>query len=260
MTTAAKPNTLARFLVRPVAWSCLLGVTAFLGGFFFPFLFDSDSNLLPVVGFILGSISLLVALVVGLIIGLGLSLLKASPRTHVFAMAAAVVATLVATFFYAIPEPRLVGTVVDAVVVGCHPASNHDESQRDLWLGLLQAQDRLPPPNWEAEMADKIAHPDGVVLELDVQHEWKILASRIPWEHGELEAVESVDPADSGPRLAYTRSSGSDCAAYATGQTERFELTWEADATSPPVTLPAYLRQRVATPLSSDYEQLFPRP
>jgi hypothetical protein len=196
-------------------WAGVLGgvglVAGFLGSGWL-----ADSNLAGLVAlFFTGP----AGAVLGLVIGGGLRFLGLPQRTNDRALIAASVVLAVVTLAIFIPQPRLVGHLLDAEIRSCvNPQSL--KASTVAHLGALEPsyKEKRPPRNWDAEFDQAFARRPGVVLELLAPRSRGVREARAPWNSGAL----SGDPWETSNGAARYFIPGADCAAFPPGARNLF--------------------------------------
>jgi hypothetical protein len=169
-----------RSCIRTVA---LFALTGFLAGFLGPLVFDPHSNLGPIIGLLFSGPA-------GAALGLvACGLERLLPRVFTPTVLRGLAGVLaLATLYYCLPEPRAVGSVIDAKVLDCiSPSTLYPQSLKRWEAALAGAPRARPLPDWRQEAWRNAEDFDAVAVAVTVRVERRriIYARRRPWDHGQ---------------------------------------------------------------------------
>ncbi|MCB9913512.1 MAG: hypothetical protein H6828_00015 [Planctomycetes bacterium] len=171
-----------RLVLVPLLWVAVVGVVAVGTAIFCLGAFHPPSNIAPLFAFLFGVCAAPIALVPGLCAGLA----RWTFATNRVLLALAAVATAVATVVVFWPQPRAVGTLVEAEVVAVH-----DPFERAVDPDAARA----------AFERDR-----GVVLEVRVVRRWELRGSA-PWHLDEPRRAAAV-PVETPALTVFARFAG----------------------------------------------------
>ena len=170
-------------------WILLPAMLGFGAGFFGPLALNPDANQGPLLGiFITGP----GGAALGLLLGAVARLLRLSGVRQWQLLTVACVALAGWTLYASLPEPRLIGYLVDAELRGCSPPSQSLDRAVSHWESRLAGTDVRP--GWMLDARMSAAIDPGVVLELNVARRFGIYQHRKPWNHGRLMARSRRSP------------------------------------------------------------------
>ncbi len=191
-------------------WVVALGATGFVAGFFGPIALNPDANQGPLLGLLITGPGGAFA---GLIAGLLFRVLPISNGVRAGALLAASAALGLTTLWFCLPQPTVLGYVIDATVAECTRPADLAKNALARWqAAVARTTWATPPAGWQQRALATVDHDPGVVLTLNVARRVAILEHRKPWDFGRR---------DAGPWRPATRTetyyandeSGS-CAAY----------------------------------------------
>ncbi|MEM7516285.1 MAG: hypothetical protein AAF368_05095 [Planctomycetota bacterium] len=211
-------------VVYPMTWALTLGAVGFVCGFLGPIFLNPSANQGPLLGiFFTGPLGL----VVGTAVGLAFALANAEVTTQLVGLALASVLAATCVLTLSLPEPRYVGTVIDAEYVDCFAPGELGEEAISRWEGAVSETTwRSPRPRWRESSREMLRNSEGVVLELRILAEFKIYRGRRPWNRGQLKAKRSRREEETGTYFARFR--GPSCESYSTVVRRQYLLNWEA--------------------------------
>jgi len=239
-----------------------LGGTGLAAGFLGPLLLNPQANQGPLLGiFITGP----AGAVAGGLLGLSLRLLQVPAARARGALRGLCAALLLGTLWLCLPEPKLLGYVIEAEVTDCAGPESAGSAALERWrAALARTPWARPPAHWEAQALRNLAEDAGAVLTLHVQRRSPVYQHRRPWDRGALSAGPSTVPPDA-PQQYYARAHGADCAAYLKegagrywpfsdpqGDPEKPSAVW------PPTDPPGFLSLQQLGPVPVQYGRLLP--
>ncbi len=245
MNTPARTSTPPPFIL----WPLLLGATGFAAGFFGPIAFNPDSNQGPLMGiFITGPGGALLGVVLGLVV----RVLPLSPTQCWRVLQGTCVVVGMAALYVCLPEPKLIGEVIDARIVACHESSQALPAAIEYWDKRIAAVTWSPPrANWQADAQRMVRDDPGVVLDVTILRKNAIYQQRKPWNAGRNVASGWQN---SGEKKSYfARHAGGSCADYAIGSQDRYFPTSKTTDQWPPDELPNFLDEQVLGPVPDQY-------
>jgi hypothetical protein len=251
-TTAAAGPSLLR-------WIGMLGGLGFAAGFFGPMLLNPGANQGPMAGlFITGP----GGAVAGAILGLVFRVLPVSAAARTRALHACTAVLVLGTLWACLPEPEVLGYVVDASVTDCaRPADSSQEALARWQAAAARAAHVTLPPDWQQRAVDNLQRDPGAVLTLDVARRAPILEHRKPWNAGRRE-LGAWSPGNASQRY-YANDDGADCRAYL-ARLRQLYLPFDATARRapgatpvwPPVDTTGFLSLLTLGPPPDDYRRL----
>ena len=227
-------------IVRPLIASAVLGLAAFLAGYYGPLYLSPGANQGPLFGiFIAGPFGLFAGLV------LGIALIRASRAVFIVTIAVAAVIAVAIVLYLSLPEDRLQTRVVEGEVRRCSPPTAFVDGAIATWnASNADTTWRQPRGGWRDDIPRMLASEPGVVVTIDVRNRWYVWERRKPWNRNTLRAALSPER---GEENYFVRSE--QCGAFQTGRTVRLMETWEHSKVSPPDVLPAFLGLSVLRPV-----------
>ncbi len=240
-----------------LVWILLPAALGFLAGFLGPVVLNPEANQGPLLGiFITGP----GGAVLGLVLGLAARLLRLPAARQWQVLVGATVALVVWTLNASLPEPRLIGYLVDAEIRSCSPPSQSLDRAMSHWERRLQGTDARP--GWQADARASVAIDPGVVLELSVARRVGIYQHRKPWNKGRIMARSRR--AEGAPQRYYARYAGSACDAYPVATRDLLYAASSLPPTGsgprewPPTSdVSAFLGLSVVVPAPDEYRRLF---
>ncbi len=244
-------------------WSLALGATGFVAGFFGPIALNPDANQGPLLGlFITGPGGALAGLVLGAIF----RVLAVSNAQRLKALAIACAALALGTLFFCLPEPAVLGHVIDADVEECSPPLSAARAALARWEdAVARATWVTPPADWKETALYNVSHDPGLLLSMRVTRRSTIYQHRKPWDFRRKSAAwVTVDAIEQ----YYARDGGGSCAEYlARGPRLYMPFT---DSTSspnqpakvwPPTDTTGFLLLMELGPVPAEYQRLIePKP
>ncbi|HVY64607.1 MAG TPA: hypothetical protein VHH11_07285 [Gammaproteobacteria bacterium] len=247
--------------LRPAAglWALALGATGFVAGFFGPIALNPDANQGPLVGlFITGP----GGVVAGLVLGLLFRVLPVTNALRARALLGACAVLALGTLWFCLPQPAVLGYVVDATVADCaRPAAFGKDALARWQAAVTRAPWAKPPADWPQRALANLDHDAGVVVTLKVARRAPIRQHRKPWDFGrrDLGPWQTSAAAD----RYYASDEGADCAAYlarprtlylpfdpSPGNPNRPAAVW------PPIDTTGFLSLLTLGPVPAEYARL----
>ncbi|MBS0579380.1 MAG: hypothetical protein JSR36_08970 [Proteobacteria bacterium] len=221
MSAAAAPRSCLRTVL-------LFGASGFLAGFIGPMVLTPDSNIGPLVGVLFTGPA-------GVLIGLAACLLsRAAPRLFSTGALRALAALLVlATLYACLPEPRLVGSVLDAEIADCRaPPLLYPAALQNWEAALARTPQARPLADWRQQAQRNVESFDALAVTLHVLRSRAVFERRRPWDRGERFARPwSEEPP--GEHAYFVRAGGATCAQW---QSRERALYWPVrDETDEPI-------------------------
>ncbi|MBV6417689.1 MAG: hypothetical protein CMLOHMNK_02435 [Steroidobacteraceae bacterium] len=224
-------------------WVWVLGLAGFAGGFFGPMVLDPSANQGPLLGILITGPGGALA---GLVAGLAFAILPVSEAAQ-RRLRGALAATLVlGTLWYALPQPRTSGYLLEAAVTACREPVSLEEAALADWDARVAEVTWAPArAGWKDEARRLFARPDGVVLDLEVHARRASLEHRRPWDRGRITVAEVAGVGEIS--RVFVRAS---CAAYPPGPVSLYYETTKDPQPGPwpPDDLPGLLNLVVAGP------------
>lgn len=191
-------------------WVAALGATGFVAGFFGPIALNPDANQGPLLGIFItgpgGAIG-------GLIAGLLFRVLPVSNGVRVGALLSATGALGLGTLWFCLPQPAVLGYVIDATVAECaRPADLAKDALARWQAAVARATWVTPPADWQQRALGNLDRDPGVVLTLHVERRATIRQHRKPWDFGRMDAAPWLPTTQ--PERYYADDEGGSCAAY----------------------------------------------
>lgn len=196
-------------------WALALGATGFVAGFFGPIALNPDANQGPLVGiFITGPGGALG----GAILGAIFRILGVSATRSLKWLGSCCVLSGLGTLFFCLPEPAVLGYVIDAEVEQCAPPRESIDAALERWEeAVAHVTWYTPPRDWKQTAIRNVERAPGVVLTMNVTRRAAILEHRKPWNAGRRSA--SPWQASGTRESYYAQQAGASCAEYlATGR------------------------------------------
>jgi hypothetical protein len=242
-----------------LVWLALPAALGFLAGFLGPIVLNPEANQGPLLGiFITGPLGAALGLALGL-----LARLARLPAPRQWLTLAGVSGMLVVgTLVACLPEPRLVGHVIEAEIRGCWPPSESlDQAVHDWTRRLAGTEAR---PGWQEDARRSAALDPGVVLEVATARRYGIYEHRKPWNQGRLEA--HLRPEANAPPRYHAAYAGRFCDAYPAGSRVLLYAERSAPPTGggppewPPTSdVPGFLGLSPVVPASDEHRRLIGR-
>ena len=235
------------------AWALALGGSGLASGLLAP-AWLLDSNLGPVLGYLVGP----AAALLGFVLGSFMARIGATPAAQRRALgwSAAAVALVTLGTCLAAAVPRPYGAVLDAAVTDCAlPAEFLDEARAEWRERLARVTWAQPRAGWERDAERMVRDEPGVVVELQAERRHPLLELRRPWNRGRIVGT-AWQPSDERRRFFVPRAS---CADFPAG---RRDLYWpvpekvEPPDAWPPDRLAKFLGLQVLAPVPDEYRTL----
>jgi hypothetical protein len=159
----------------------LFGLSGFLAGFLGPMVLNPESNIGPLVGVLFSGPA-------GVVIGLAACLLgRAAPHLFTPALLRALAALLVlATLYVCLPEPRVLGSVLDAEIADCRaPVLLYPAALQKWEEALARTPQAHPLADWREQAHRNVEEFDALAVTVRVLRSRVISEKRRPWERGE---------------------------------------------------------------------------
>ncbi len=240
-------------------WVVTLGATGFVAGFFGPIALNPEANQGPLLGmFVTGPGGAFG----GAFLGSLLRLLPVSNAVRTRALIAACAALALGTLWYCLPQPAVLGYVVDATVVECARPAAMAKDALVRWQGAVARTTwATPPADWQQRALANLDRDPGVVLTLDVARRAAVLEHRRPWNSGRRTAGPWL-PGER-PQRYYANDEGISCARYL-ARPRQLYLPYAPESTSPnrpapvwpPVDTTGFLSLLTLRPLPEPYQRL----
>lgn len=240
-------------------WALALACTGFAAGFFGPMLVNPEANQGPLVGiFITGPGGALSGFVLGAIF----RVLPISNATNAKALLSACVLLALGTLFYCLPEPKLVGYVLDAEVAECAAPREYARAAMTNWQHAVERTTwYTPPANWKDTALRNIDEADGVVVTLNIARRAAIYEHRKPWNRGRKTA--GAWSSVSKPERYYANDDGRDCVDYVARPRQLYTpfVNGPSDPnqpspTWPPTDVTGFLQMMQLGPVPVEYQRL----
>ncbi|MEO8464967.1 MAG: hypothetical protein ABI640_06470 [Gammaproteobacteria bacterium] len=191
-------------------WVAALGATGFIAGFFGPIALNPDANQGPLLGiFITGPGGAFA----GVILGLVFRVLPVSNGVRVGALLAGTAGLGLGTLWFCLPQPAVLGYVIDAAVTHCTRPADMAKDALSRWqAAVARATWATPPPDWQQRALANVGRDPGVVLTLNVARRTAIRQHRKPWDFGRKDAGPWLPAART--ETYYAHDEEDSCAAY----------------------------------------------
>ena len=237
-------------------WVLVPATLGFVAGFLGPVILNREANQGPLLGiFITGP----GGAILGLVLGVTARLLRLPASIQWQVLVGASAALVIWTLTASLPEPRLIGYVVDGEFRGCASPSQSLERAMNHWERRLAGTQARPA--WQADARASAAIDLGVVLELTVARRFGIYEQRKPWNRGQLMARARPTPRPS--ERYYAQYAGGSCDAYPTGTRAMYYASSSSSPSGPgprewPPTsdIAAFLGLKVLVPAPDKYLRL----
>ncbi len=217
----------------PAPRSCLrtvllFGLSGFLAGFIGPMVLNPDANIGPLVGVLFSGPA-------GVVIGLAACLLgRVLPALFTPGLLRALAALLgLATLYACLPEPRAVGSVLEAGIADCRaPPLLYPAALQEWEQALAHTPQAHPLPDWRREAQRNVENFDALVVTLHVLRSRTVFEKRRPWERGERYAGPWSQESGSD-RSYFVPAAGETCADWRSRGPAQY---WPVrDETDPPI-------------------------
>ncbi len=162
----------------------LFGAVGFLAGFLGPIVLNPEANQGPLLGiFITGPL--------GVLLGAGACLLqRLVPGLSRSALRLAAAAFGLVTLYYCLPEPALVGRVIEAQIEDCVPPQQLAAAALSRWeQALARTPWAHPQPDWKQAALRNVEHFEAAVLSVRITRSSAVYLRRKPWDHGKRFAL-----------------------------------------------------------------------
>jgi hypothetical protein len=175
---------------------------------------------------------------------------------HVCCLSLTSLLSAAGVLYMSTPEPRYRGTVIDAEIVGCSSPSVLITNAVSMWEQAVRTKPswREVRTDWMDDVDRMLKGNDGVVLDLHVFAERKILEHRKPWNRGLITATP-WSPRETN-RTCFARYAGSSCDNYTSHSRRLFSLVWGSSRVWPPDNLPPFLRMHVVENVPEQYRRI----
>jgi len=195
----------------PLVWALILGAVGFVAGFFGPLTFSPEANQGPLLGiFITGPGGAFLGLVLGLIVRFASPL--AAMRNWILGAACVLVASV--TLYWSLPEPKYLGSIIDAEIGSSAPTAMILPSEIAKWeANISKVTWASPRAGWREDMREFARTDPGLVLEMRVVRERSIYENRRPWNRGSFKMGPWVSKGET--KRFYARFAGRECSGYA---------------------------------------------
>lgn len=243
---ADRPKNALLLIGIPVLM-CGVGVIA---GYFGPIFLCRDCTDAPLNGLFISGPA-------GLLVGIGIAVLSVRLRLRTLSAIVATGAVLIALLGIALglPEPRVVGEVVRANVVGCSRPAELVPAAVARWRALLAGNSSMD--RFEIDQVPKmVSQSHGVVLSINVRARKEFFRHREPWRYGAVTAGAWKPEAKT--EQVFARYAGGDCAQYSLNSNVIFAREWQSSNVTPPANLSAFLGLYSVYPVTSEWSPTAP--
>jgi hypothetical protein len=242
-------------------WFLVLGGVGFLAGFIGPVVFNPEANQGPLFGIFISGPG---GAVLGLILG-GICLaLKVPARNQWGILALSAVVLALATLTFCLPEPELRGYALEVQVDRCQPPAQVVDNAITYWDGrIAKATWATPREEWQEDARARAQTADGVVLDVSILREARIVRNRKPWNNGQLSTHGWHTEANT--KSYYADFAGNSCADYPMGKKTVFYSPYEVTGMSrgkgdwPPRNLADFLDRAVLQKMPDEYRDIVPQ-
>ncbi|HEU4655812.1 MAG TPA: hypothetical protein VFS47_17620 [Steroidobacteraceae bacterium] len=240
-------------------WALVLGAVGFAAGFFGPILLNPDANQGPMLGiFITGPGGAFAGFILG---ALARMFAGSTAMNRKLLMWTATVFAL-GTLFFCLPDPKILGYVIDAEVVQCEPPRTYAPDAMNEWQQAVQRTTwYTPPADWKQAANRNLDTADGVVLTLNVVRRAAILQHRKPWDFSRRSA-ERWSIVNSSERY-YANDEGTACESYLSRPRQLYTPFVEGPSNPnqpspiwPPTDVTGFLRLMQLAPVPAEYRRL----
>ena len=187
----------------------LFGLSGFLAGFVGPMVLNPESNIGPLVGVLFSGPA-------GVVIGVAACMLgRAAPRLFTPGLLRALAAALgLATLYACLPEPRALGSVLDAEIADCRaPALLYPAALSKWEEALARTPQARPLADWREQARRSVEDFDALAVTVRVLRSRPILEKRKPWDRGERFAGPWSQEV-TGERSYFVPAAGDTCARW----------------------------------------------
>jgi hypothetical protein len=165
------------------------------------------------------------------------------------------------TLFFFLPEPKVLGYVVDAEVIRCEPPRAYADDALATWQKAVERTTwYTPPADWKHNAVRNLDNADGVVLTLKIARRAAIYQHRKPWNFwrrsAEWQAVNS-------PERYYADDEGTDCGSYLSRSPQLYTPFTDAPSNPtraspiwPPTDVTGFLQLMQLGPAPVEYQRL----
>jgi hypothetical protein len=242
----------SRGCTAAVIGAALVGGVGFVAGFFGPIALNPEANQGPLVGLLItGPGGALLGALLGGLMGVA----GFQPR----AISGTLVATSVllggGTLFFALPEPRFAGNVVELRVTRCDlPGALKAEAFADWDERIARAPWAAARPDWKQGFEAMVAADPGVVIGATVTRAVGFYENRKPWNRGTYRAGKAW-----WVRERYF-ARGDSCADWPAGTSGIYLATGDSRISEqwPTDVLPDFLDLQVLTPATDEQQASLP--
>jgi hypothetical protein len=239
-------------------WPIALGLTGFIAGFLGPIVLNPDANQGPMLGlFITGP----GGAIAGLVLGLAFRVLPFAESVQKKALIMVCAALGLGTLYFSLPEPVLVGYVIEADVADCTLPTEAAATAATTWQQAVDHSSYSPPADWKQIALRNVAEADGVVLTMRIAQRVMIYQQRKPWNSGRRIA-SAWQPVDASERY-YAIDAGNDCRAYLDRPRQRYTPFTTGPSNPnrpaeewPPTDTTSFLQLMELGPVPADYRRL----
>lgn len=259
MSPQTHPRSDERIRPSVGVWAAALCATGFVTGFFGPIALNPAANQGPLVGlFITGP----GGAIAGLVLGVLFRILPVTNVARVRGLFGACAVLALGTLWFCLPEPAVLGHVIDATVADCaRPAKLGKEALAHWQAAVARTTWAHPPADWPQRALANLDRDPGVVLTVNVTRRAAILQHRKPWNSGDRTAGPWSPGA--GPEHYYANDTGVSCADYVARPPQLYLPSDPAPASPgqpanpwPPVDTTGFLSLLTLGPVPAEYRRL----
>lgn len=235
----------------------LFGAVGLLAGYLGPIVLNPGANQGPLLGiFITGPLGVLLG-------AFACVLQRLVPAVSRGVLRGSAAAFGVVTLYYCLPEPALVGRVIEAQVEDCGSPDRLAGAALSQWeQALARTPWAHPQPDWKQAALRNVAHFEAAVLTVRITRSSAVYARRKPWDQG----TRFAGPWAAEQRSAsyYVPGHGGACADYQSGQSA---LYWPVPGPSeiagpaepwPPLDAAGFLSLQQLGPVPAEISALLP--
>jgi len=235
-------------------WFLSLAASGFISGFVGPIIFLPDSNTGPIIGlFITGP----GGLALGVILGLLCALLSPATETRWKVLIAANVAVASGTLIFCIlvPQPNLVGEVIDAQIQSCKSPDKIMAAAIEDWEKRIEKVTWAAPRNgWKEDTQSMLREDPGVVLEVKILRKNAIYEKQKIWNKGVRYAEGWRSEYET--KSYFARYAGGSCDGYPIGAQAQYFPPHATSKEWPSKELPIFLDMLVLESIPAQYQSL----
>jgi hypothetical protein len=243
-------------------WILALGLAGFLSGYVGPILLNPDANQGPLLGLLITGPGGALA---GLLLGFVARQLPISNSLRRQTLWTACAVISVGTLYACLPDPALLGYVIDGDVAECAPANSATADAIAEWeQSIARVTWAAPVAEWKERATHAIDSDHAVVLTLHIERRSPVYQLRKPWDfHRQIAGPWST--VDS-PKRYYARDEGGSCATYLSRDRRLYWPFSDSSGTPtqpskewPPVEEPAtFLSLQILGPVPAQIQRLLP--